>query len=152
MKTNKTFRQQVLSMTAGEIIMSMVKGLEKPKTLIDMGTYGTTRIKDQKIVCYGCAATNTVCEISGVNFTPDNIDYTGDRARAIKSSYDFLKLFELAINELRKGNIDGYNEYAAKGKFRRIQNPFYLQLPRLNNVYTQEQLNVYTKLAKTQRK
>ncbi len=151
MKT-KTFRQQILSMTAGEIIMAMVKGLEKPQTLIDMGTYGATRVRDQKIVCYGCAATNTVCQISGVKFTPKNIDYTGDRARTIKSSYDFLTNFEWAINELRKGYVEGYNEYAARGKFRRIQNPNNLYLPRLHNDYTQDQLNVYKKLAKTQRK
>jgi len=149
MKT-KTFRQQILSMTAGEIIMAMVKGLEKPQTLIDMGTYGATRVRDQKIVCYGCAATNTVCQISGVKFTPKNIDYTGDRARAIKSSYDFLTNFERAIDELRKGNIEQYNFLAIRGKFQQIHNSTNIKLPRLNDNYNRWQLNKYKQLAEIQ--
>jgi len=88
MKTTKTFRQQVLSMTAGEIIMSMVKGLEKPVTKIDMDTYGQTRDG----VCYGCAATNTVCKIAKVKFTQNNIDWTVDRIQVVKKSYDFFTI------------------------------------------------------------
>ena len=150
--STKSFEEIVRAMSAKDIIMAMVNGLKNPSTKINMCTFGATRVRDQKIVCYGCAATNTVCQISGVKFTPKNIDYTGDRARTIKSSYDFLTNFEWAINELRKGYVEGYNEYAARGKFRRIQNPNNLYLPRLHNDYTQDQLNVYKKLAKTQRK
>lgn len=147
-KQTKTFRQQILSMTAGQIIMSMVKGLEKPATRIDMDSYGDSIVN----ICYGCAATNTVCRIAKVKFKPNVIDSRITRAKTINSTESFLQLFEWAINELRQGNIEGYNGYATMGKFRRIQNPNNLELPVLSNDYTQEQLNVYKKLAKAQRK
>lgn len=147
-KQTKTFRQQILSMTAGEIIMAMVKGLEKPVTKINMATFGYSFVS----TCYGCAATNTICKISGIKFTSLNINYRNYRARAVNSTENFLELFELAINELRTGDIRNYNEYAAMGKFRRIQNPNNLNLPWLTNSYTQEELDVYKKLAKVQRK
>ncbi len=151
MKTNKikTFREQILSMTAGEIIMSMVKSLEKPATdIIDMSTYGYSVGK----TCYGCAATNTICKIAKVKFTSENIDYRFSRSKTIKSSEKFLELFEDAINSLRKGNINSYNLNASKGKFRRIQNPTGLNLPYLTNWFDEYDLKVYKQLAKAQRK
>ncbi len=148
MKTTKTFRQQILSMTAGEIIMSMVKGLEKPVTKINMSTFGSSN----NDVCYGCAATNTICKITDVKFNKLNIKRREYRATAVKSTEQFLELFECAIDELRRGYIDGYNSYAAMGKFRRIQNPTGLELPYIESNYNKNDLNVYKQLAKVQRK
>jgi len=148
--STKSFEEIVRAMSAKDIIMAMVNGLKNPSTKINMCTFGATRVRDQKIVCYGCAATNTVCQISGVKFTPKNIDYTGDRARAIKSSYDFLTNFERAIDELRKGNIEQYNFLAIRGKFQQIHNSTNIKLPRLNDNYNRWQLNKYKQLAEIQ--
>lgn len=144
-KTKKqTFTQKVRSMSGAEIIMAMIKGLKKPCTVIDMYTFG----RADREICYGCAATNTICEISGIKFTPKTINETEGRAKTVKTKESFLNNFEDAINELRMGNFSNYNYYANRGKFARIKNPSDLKLPYLGNAYTAEDLKVYEKLAK----
>jgi len=146
-KQTKTFRQQVLSMTAGEIIMAMVKGLEKPVTEINMTTFG----ESSGNICYGCAATNAVCKISKIKFKPETIFPAYKRADAVKSTKNFLQIFECAIDNLRRGDISGYNKTAARGKFRRIQNPKKIYLTYLYGDYSQQDLISYKQLAKHQR-
>jgi len=144
----KTFEETIRAMSAGDIIMSMVEGLENPVTEIKMSTYGFSH----NGICYGCAATNTVCRIAKIKFTPDNIYTKYSRAKAINSTYSFLELFEMAIDALRCGDISCYNKYAELGYFSKIQNPTNLNLPHLGNNYIQEKnLYVYKQLANTQK-
>lgn len=143
---NKTFEETVRSMSAKKIILAMVNGLEKPSTKIDMDSYGSS----YDDICYGCAATNAVCQISKVKFTTLNIDNRNDRADLVNTNYNFLELFELAIDALRTGNTYKYNEYANRGKFNRILKPDNLELPWLTDDYTQEDLKQYKQLAKLQ--
>lgn len=143
------FKEKVQSMSAKEIILAMVAGLRNPVTKIDMRTFGEAR-QNGKLVCYGCAATNTIATISGIKWTPKNIgEGPGDRAKAVKTSYDFLDGFEDAIEGLRVGNISEYNDYAVGHEFAVISVRSH-QLPILTNNYTEADLKAYVKLAEAQ--
>ncbi len=138
------FEDKVRSMSAKEIILAMIEGLENPAVEIDMHTFGD----HQEDICYGCAATNAICKISGVKFTPENINSTEDRAIAVNSDFYFLDSFESAIEYLRFGNISGYNLHA-ENNFAYIKYTE-IDLPRIGNKYNQDDLNQYRLLAEAQ--
>jgi len=154
-----TFEEKVKSMTAKEIIMAMVNSLTRPPIIsIDMGTYGETRKVDKKFlgikignkeVCFGCAATNTICQISGKKFTPQNIFSKKTRAEFINSDYDFLGGFEMAIDFLRVGDIESYNR-RAKNLGIAIIDQNNIDVYRLGNSYTNKDLEPYIRLANAQ--
>lgn len=151
-----TFEEKVRSMTAKEIIMAMVDSLTPPSLIkIEMNSFGYYRSWRgifsflKKPVCYGCAATNTICKISGVTFTHENITDRLSRALAVKSTSDFIELFEEAIDDLRKGDIREYNNRARKGRFATI-NDSGRYLPHLNSDYSESQLESYAQLANSQ--
>lgn len=134
--------KKIHSMSAHDIIMAMVEGLRNPKTRIDMGTYGEMR----EGICFGCAATNAVLHI---------IDANEEEVRshvAYRHKYDNFQLryFGYAINRLRQGWVDWYNEHAYNLGIAQINPIPGQELPRLNNDYTEEQLQEYEKLAKYQ--
>jgi hypothetical protein len=161
----KKFEDIVRAMSAKEIIMAMVDSLTPPPLIpIEMGSYGGVKIgtkfieksiifglfkikvEKPEITCFGCAATNTICKISGIIFNDSNI-YNGERrAKALNASYTFLTNFEYAIDSLRKGNLNRYNQFASYGEFAKIQY-FQLKLVKLENHYTLKHLENYKKLA-----
>lgn len=63
------FQDKIQSMKASEIIRAMISGLRKEHVKIDMTTFGAAR----NGTCFGCAATNAVCEISNEVFTAKTI-------------------------------------------------------------------------------
>lgn len=134
-------------MTAKEIIMSMVDGLATPWTEICMATYGEI----YGDVCYGCAATNAICQIKG-----ELIDLTYKAESGINNRYlisdddSFVEYFERAINHLRKGNIRMYNAFADVGQFAKISNTKNIYLETLNDDYSKEDLDCYKDLANHQ--
>lgn len=75
--TKLTFEQKVKSMTAKEIILTMVDSLTPPPTVnVDMNTFGRVEDKIVNILgirlktkrrCFGCAATNTICKIADIS-------------------------------------------------------------------------------------
>lgn len=135
-----TFTEKVRSMTAKEIIMAMVEGLKNPYTKIDMETYGERRGS----ICYGCAATNTICYIDGGidNLLPD----AGHRVY-----FDsIISQFETAINKLRQGNISGYNVWIEKAFIAEIKTIDGIELPYLGSDYTLAELEPYIALANAQ--
>ena len=155
------FEETVKSMSASDIIMAMVKSLTKPPLLnVDMNYFGRVDRKKRTYLwgiieietskCFGCAATNTICQISGKLFDKSNIEHDITRANFLKCDTTFLNLFERAINELRVGCIRDYNEYARLGEFARITRPPSLSLPVLRNDYMEEDLIPYKELAKYQ--
>ena len=81
--------------------MSMVEGLQNPVINIKMDDFGYS----ESNICFGCAATNTVCKISNKTFTPDSIYHRSDRADFINTDHTFLAQFEHAIDSLRSGKI-----------------------------------------------
>jgi len=155
------FETKVKSMKASEIIMAMVDALTHPPIInVDMDTYGDVKWRTKTYlfglikgkttkVCFGCAATNTICQISGKKFTEDNIQSTQNRAKFLGSDWSFLRGFEHAINQLRIRNVYEYNEFAAEYRFARIQTDSELRrnLVKLNNSYTNKDLEPYIKLA-----
>lgn len=123
--------EKIRSMTAKEIVLTMVESLKYPVTdRVDMGTFG--RISNG--VCYGCAATNLICKIGMLNpktefINDDPLGYGGmmysyqlsnDEAK-VRQAKDVIGYFEHAIDELRKACIGTYNHYAELGKFARIE-------------------------------
>lgn len=151
------FKEKVQSMSSDEIIMAMVEGLRNPMVNINMDTYGSVLTSSsflglfKKQTCYGCAATNAVCQISGVKLDVNSIDTEFKRSRAIDSPSGFLHSFEFAINELRKGRIDLYNCYAEDCGFAKIKNKGFI-LPYLETDFIEDELNSYVDLAELEKK
>ena len=107
------FKTKVQSMTGKEIVQAMIDGLKKEHVKIRMNTFG--EIKGG--ICFGCAATNAICEISGFipkyeeDFYPDGAP-GGINPDKLMVESTFLNRFESALNALRLGDIDGYNKCA----------------------------------------
>ena len=74
--------------------------------------------------CYGCAATNFICEVSGVQFNDVSIDCVEDRAIKINTDVDFLDYLESAIDYLREGNVKDYNRIARSIEIAEINVPY----------------------------
>lgn len=143
--TNKSFEEKVRSLSAREMVMTMVEGLEKPAVEVDMATFGTA----DGGKCFGCAATNAICLISGHVFGADEIRGTGSRGIAINTDWDFLSDFEAAIDRLRRGRVAGYNLYASYGGFVQLKEPDY-ELPVLTTENYRDHLDAYRKFAEEQ--
>lgn len=151
------FKAKVRSMTASQIIMAMVDALTHPPIInIDMSTFGrvvpidndswTRFLGVKKYKCFGCAATNTICKISGKTFTKKSeIKEAINRASFLHTDTRFLKHFERAIDGLRQGYIWLYNQNADNGKFVRIT--IEAKLLHLDDEYTNEDLIPYKQLA-----
>lgn len=149
------FKEKIQSLTAKEIILFMVEGLKNPEIEIDMCTFGDVKVVSKwlglikKRKCFGCAATNTICKITGVKFTEENIVSRLKRAEALGTHYNFLDIFEESIDMLRLGKISDYNYLARLGNFSEIE--VALKMPVLINSFTQIQLQCYVNLANAQR-
>ena len=154
--------EKIKKMTAAEIIMAMVEGLRNPVTEIDMDTYGEVR-KNGKMKCYGCAATNTIAKIAGLDnkWLVKNLVNREKTTRGVtgfsRINYnvettvaDFIDDFEYAINVLRKGNVDGYNYWVGTIGVATIKDLPDEYLPRLDDNYTSEDLDKYEELAAEQ--
>jgi hypothetical protein len=158
--SEKKFEEIVRAMSAKEIIMAMVDALTIPPIInIDMGTFGRVRTFPKykflgigfgkKEICFGCAATNTVCKIADKKFDTNNIEGCIARAEFINSDPYFLSCFENAIDGLRTGSIHYYNKFAGRGEFVVIKNTGLKLYPLANN-YTNEHLIYYKLLAEQQ--
>lgn len=96
-----------------DIVQAMVDGVRKEWVKIDMGTFGDFRIEKsffgliKKKVCYGCAATNTLCQLMGESFSPQNVGDTKLRVGKVNYgiTYEDLREFENAVDHLRSGQI-----------------------------------------------
>ncbi len=137
--------KKIKSMSAHDIIMAMVEGLRKPRTEIDMGTFG----KMEEGICFGCAATNAVLHIMEAKEEEE----IKDHIRAFpdyRLCPPFVTHFESAMDYLRRGRVDDYNYFTAKLGIAQITPMPGQELPRLGNDYTEAQLKEYEKLAKHQ--
>lgn len=110
------FEEKVKSMTGKQIMQAMIDGLSKPWVTVNMDTYGSVGTERygflklrKKQVCFGCAATNTICEINNAVFSVDQIKLVRRRADFIESDMDFLSDFEDALDYLRLGDVPGFN-------------------------------------------
>jgi hypothetical protein len=105
-----TFKEKVQSMSGKEIVQAMIDGLNKEWVKVDMCSYG--KYNDLSNTCFGCAATNTICQIMDKQIDKKYISFRSERALDIGTDQDFLESFEQAINSLRLGNVHEYNMYA----------------------------------------
>ena len=138
----KEIEEKIKSMSAHDIIMSMVEGLRNPKARVDMGTYGAMR----KGVCYVHAATNAILHIVDAN--EEEVEaYVKYRSTCVDYPLWGLKG---AIGRLSLGWMDSYNEYAKALGFAQIVPIPGQKLPKLRNDYTEDELQEYEKLAKYQ--
>lgn len=149
------FEDKVRSMTAKEIILAMVTSLIHPPTInVDMTSFGYVKKTGwwifKKEVCFGCAATNTICEIAGKKFTPSSILDINTRSEFVNSDYAFMRYFEMAIDSLRRGNVGHYNSVAHIQHFAKITEISGQYLPHLSTDYTNEDLTPYIRLANLQ--
>lgn len=141
------FEEQVRSMTGKEIMQAMIDGLTNPKIRIDMSSYGDVKFEPsfvffKRTVCVGCAATNTICNIAKTTFNKESIATRTSRSSHINCSYDFLSTFEFAIDCLRKGNIEQYNDFARKIDISEIS-VLNKHLPELTTTEYKENLHFY---------
>ena len=142
----KSFKETVQAMTGKDIVMAMVNGLRKKHVEINMGTFGC-KVNG---VCYGCAATNTICEIIGR--VPELGDWDTEEIRIIRTnSVDandtvFVHRFESAIDFLRSGMILSYNNIANKENFASFPSSR-VSLPSLENDFTEKELQAYERFA-----
>lgn len=146
-ETHPTFEEKVRAMSEKEFILAMVNGLKKKHVKIDMLFYGYS----YEEICFGCAATNAICEINGEKFTKDNINSPRERSLFIKSNLDFLINIESAYNALRGGEIKDCNMHLKKaGLSIRIKNPLDICLPYLSSATYTHYLHIYEQLANDQ--
>lgn len=113
------FEEKVKSMTAKEIVLSMVDGMINPVMTVDIDTYG---FATEDGVCYGCSATNMICKVANVK-PIEVLKVNGSSAISHGLSHhgEFLDSFEYAINELRSGSFSGYNQIAREFGFAQIE-------------------------------
>ena len=143
MEKYKNLESKIKSMTAKEIIMSMVDGLMNPVTKIDMYTFGWY----EDGICYGCAATNAICRIGMLDPEVELLSMSGPKYRKYS---DLISGFEDAVDCLRNGYIKRYNSLAQKYGFATITES--TELPKIDNDSYQdpEVLQAYIDLANAQ--
>lgn len=146
MEKYKNLESKIKSMTAKEIILSMVESLKDPVTKIDMGTFGIIEYG----VCYGCAATNLICRLGGFKPVEELVEFKS-RPR-YRSGSDIIAAFEDCIDDLRNGDINQYNTVAEAFGFATISKPSNLKLPYIDNDNYQDKkvLQAYIDLANAQ--
>lgn len=104
--------ETILSLSITQILEIFIHSLRKPRTdKVEMSKWYT----ENEGVCYGCAATNLICELGNLNprevfykhpfseITPTTLYYPYYR------DLDLIAYFEDAINDLRWGNLASYN-------------------------------------------
>jgi hypothetical protein len=129
--------EKIIGLSAKEMIMAMVNGLRKRHVCIDMSTFG----RKSNGVCFGCAATNALIEISGIS-AEEAVDLSVFSCKSV-----IISDFETAIDSLRCGDIYFCNIYL---EFPEIVNPENIYLPILMDDYTEDELQQYEKLANSQ--
>lgn len=149
-KTYNTFEEKVRSMTGREIIETMIAGLEREWVKVKMQTFGDVYWGSEYSgpICVGCAATNFLCELNGKPFNIHNILGSTNRSVASNAeSRQFFQQFELAIDQLRRGNIMEYNALAKLGGYATIKGCAELFLPYMQDYNYKASLRAYKKLA-----
>ncbi len=145
----QTLREKIKSMSGYDIVMAMINGLKKEHVKISMETFGDALYDKQNgfYICFGCAATNAVCEIAGRSYDYYNI-FGPYRSKFMGIERAFLDGFESAIDTLRRGDIVAYNEDAVVCGFAILPVPE-KELPVLLTENYKENLIAYEEYAET---
>lgn len=135
--------------SVSQIVFLMVAGLKKEWVNVNMRSYGMVDID----VCFGCAATNTLCEMKGASIGKVDLENSWrGRTKFFNESKAELEQFEQAIDELRRSNISGFLLYLSRAGITFVL-PIALEiqpakpLPFLGNENYKEDLHHYDKYA-----
>lgn len=155
---------KVKSASAKQIIMWMVEALQNPVMEVDMTTFGSkVELTDKRTICVGCAATNFICKVGEID--PDEYIVDADQlGKDIGVDFEpihehggvnlFTEIFEIAIDHLRQGEINSYNNIAKTYGFAVIRKPLSyegsLHLIHTGNYTNTETLQDYIDLANAQ--
>ena len=108
--SGQTFRE-LCKGKVSTALQAMIDGLkfqsQRKDFRIDMSTFGDFSDLGNRgnPVCFGCAATCTVQQLSEVNFTDSQINSLEERSRQTIRDSDDLEGFEYAIDSARMGNL-----------------------------------------------
>lgn len=148
MNKYEILEEKIRSMSFKEIVLAMVDSLRNPVTEINMFTFGF--IEDG--ICYGCAATNTICKLGG--FDPKNVLSTNGSFYRYESNDDLwdqtfiITSFESAIDSLRQGHLDMYERFALRYNLDFCKSEsLNIKLPYLGNSYSDKDLKEYEDFA-----
>lgn len=140
------FSDKVRSMSAKEIILTMVESLRNPACEVSMATFGSVAGG----LCFGCAATNTIAKLMGQEvLTPEFLlgghGYVRWPLINDRQERGFIHSFELAIDALRVGEIECYNDCASDLGMAEIpvEQEDVLHLPTLRTAYSEGELQQY---------
>jgi len=130
-----------------DIVQTMIDGLEREWVTINMGSFGSTyhsqEIKPKKFLgitykkgipakrkCFGCAATNFLCELMQKPFDSSLVHFRSKRQEIFNYGITLKELenFEYAIDYLRKGLLDNF--LIALNKI-----PLNFELPTYSEIY-----------------
>lgn len=91
-----------------DIVDLMIRGLKSPRVQVDMGSFG----RSSGDICYGCAATNALCELMQTEFPADKVETLTTRTEFFNFgiSREQLQLFEYSIDSLRSGKLPYFIE------------------------------------------
>lgn len=139
-----------IAQTPSGAIRAMITGLRtqaaRPDFEIDMEAYGDAKGK----VCFGCAATCTLQQLSGKNLTPDTIVNLELRAQAYGYYFGDTHAFEQAMNLLRQGMViwlmryfDVEDQYWDARVIRQKHGLPWFNLPKLTNVNWETEIAAY---------
>lgn len=163
MKTKKQTKKTIFdSLTCiSDIIFTMVRGLQNKWVVLNMNSYGGWgwSYSSNQEICYGCAATNTLCELMQAPFPKENIYGRENRLSVINYDTKFkdLQFFETSIDSLRRGNfltfleqISNVEDLSFKINKKKIEN-LYIKYPydlsELGNDFTKKELQTYIEFA-----
>lgn len=135
-----TFERKVRGMKPSKIILSMVAALENPKFGVDMDEFGD--VKDEGYS--GCAATHLISYISG---ELPRADYVHFRWEGLKADLSFVRTFQFAIDSLRFGMVEAYNNKAEDIGIWKIPEHYTGKFPILLNTNWKDQLDTLRELA-----
>ena len=114
--SGQTFRE-LCNGKVSAALQAMIDGLklqsQRKDFRVDMSTFGTFYDPENKEipVCFGCAATCTVQQLSKVNFTDAQIDSSSGRSRLTIHNSNDLDRFEEAIDYARMGDLFSIFDY-----------------------------------------
>jgi len=158
MNNQEKIVQKIKNLTPKEMILTMVRGLRSRHTKIRMNTFG---FKDSDGLCFGCAATNTLCELGA---DPSDLPLEAISGMGFGTGFGgsdyFIDDFEQLVDTLRRGFKDSkgavfFNDIRATGDLGHLKltNLEMLEsdpLPELDDDYTEEDLQAYERFADMQ--
>lgn len=133
-------------------VQLMIDGLQKRWVRLDMASYGyyDKPDGDGDYVCFGCAATNALCELKGESMSIHDVYTENDRGRFAGISLDHIGSLEMAWNALRMGYVESCLGYLTRipnlpfevPTMEKLQGTSYC-VPHLTTDYTPQDLMAY---------